>query len=272
VEPRQWLVFFQCLNFFFCFAIGACLGSFLNVCALRIPEGLSIVRPPSHCPRCGHSLPWYENIPILSFLILRGRCRSCKNPISWQYPLVEALTGVFFTVSALHFWAEPWKLGGFLILGGFCIVLSSIDIRTLTLPNAVVFPLMAAATLFAPWNPWLGTRWDSRLVDMVLGFLVGAGILFLFGWLGTLALGKDALGGGDIKLLGVLGMVLGWQGALDGLFFGSLLSGLWGGSLILSGRLKAKTPLPYGPFLCAGCLATALWPFLGLSFWMAVRS
>jgi leader peptidase (prepilin peptidase)/N-methyltransferase len=143
--------------------------------------------------------------------------------------------------------------------------------RTLTLPNSVVFPLMAAATLYAPWNPWLGNRWDIRLVDMVLGFLAGAGILFIFGWLGTWILGKDALGGGDIKLLGALGMVLGWQGALDGLFLGSLLSGLWGGGMILTGRLKSKSPLPYGPFLCAGCLLTTLWPNLGLSFWMVLR-
>ncbi len=259
------------LNLFFYFSLGACLGSFFNVCALRIPQGLSIVTPPSRCPNCGHSLAWYENIPILSFLALKARCRSCSKPISWQYPLVEALTGVFLAVSVMRFEAEPWRLCGFVILGGFCIVLSTIDVRTLTLPNAVIFPLMAAATFFAPWNPWLGTHWGARLVDMVLGFLVGAGILFLFGWLGTLILGKDALGGGDIKLLGALGMVLGWQGALDGLFFGSILSGVWGVSLIATGRLKAKTPLPYGPFLCAGCLATTLWPYLGLSFWMTLR-
>ncbi len=261
----------QALPVLFYFAVGACLGSFLNVCALRIPEGLSIVRPPSRCPRCGHTLPWFENIPILSFLALKGRCCSCANPISWQYPLVEAMTGLLFAVSAVRFDADPLKLGGFLILGAFCIVLSTIDIRTLTLPNAVVFPLMAAATLYAPWNPWLGTRWDARLMDMILGFLVGAGILFLFGWLGTLILGKDALGGGDIKLLGALGMILGWQGVLDGLFLGSILSGIWGASMILTGRLKVKTPLPYGPFLCAGCLVTALWPILGLSFWMILR-
>ena len=100
---------FPCLNSFFYFAAGACLGSFLNVCALRIPEGLSIVHPPSRCPRCGHSLTWYENIPILSFLVLRGRCRSCSKAISWQYPLVEALTGLFFALSASRFEAEPWS-------------------------------------------------------------------------------------------------------------------------------------------------------------------
>ncbi len=271
MDSSQGLLFLQAVKLISFFAVGACLGSFLNVCVLRIPEGLSIVRPASRCPGCGHSLSWYENIPLLSFLFLRGRCRSCSKPISWQYPLVEAVTGLLFVLSAWRFGEDPLKLAGFLVLGAFCIVLSFIDIRTMTLPNAVVFPLMAVATLYAPWNAWLGARWDARLVDMVLGFLVGAGILFAFGWVGTLLLGKDALGGGDIKLLGALGMVLGWQGILDGLFFGSIISGLLGGFLILSGRIKAKTPLPYGPFLCLGCLAAALWPFLGISFWMTMR-
>jgi len=271
VDNPHWLLFFQTIGFLYFFVAGACMGSFLNVCALRIPEGQSVVRPPSRCPQCGHSLPWYENIPILSFLILKGRCRSCAKPISWQYPLVEALTGFFFTVSAYRFEGDYLRLGAFLVLGCFCIVLSTIDFRTMTLPNAIIFPLMALSTLYAPWNPWLGFRWDMRLVDMILGFLAGAGILLLFGWFGSLILGKDALGGGDIKLLGALGMVLGWQGALDGLFLGSIFSGLWAGFMILSGRLKAKTPIPYGPFLCAGCLAAGLWPFLGLTYWMILR-
>ncbi len=271
MDPNHWLMFDQALEFGFYFFIGACFGSFLNVCALRVPAGLSIIRPPSRCPQCGHLLAWHENIPLFSFLFLRGRCHACHTPISWQYFLGESVTGLLFALAAFRFEADPLRWGGYWALAGFCVVLSSIDMRTLTLPNSVVFPMMAAATLYAPWNPWLGNRWDTRLVDMVLGFLAGAGILFIFGWLGTWILGKDALGGGDIKLLGALGMVLGWQGALDGLFLGSLLSGIWGGGMILTGRLKAKTPLPYGPFLCAGCLLTTLWPNLGLSFWMVLR-
>ncbi len=271
MDPNAWILFYQSLGLFFYFGIGACVGSFLNVCSFRIPEGLSIVRPPSRCPQCGHGLSWHENIPILSFLFLRGRCRSCRNPISLQYPLVEIVTGLLFALSAHQFQTEPVRLAGFLVLVGFCVLLSSIDARTMLLPNAIVFPMMAAATLYAPWNPWLGSRWDARLVDMLTGFFTGAGILFIFGWLGTWILGKDALGGGDIKLLGALGMVLGWQGVLDGLFLGSLISGLWGGGLMLGGRLKSKTPLPYGPFLCMGCVLTALWPNTGLSFWLSFR-
>lgn len=271
MNPNTLLSIDQSLPFVAFFLAGLCIGSFLNVCILRLPAGLSIVTPPSRCPKCETPLIWRDNIPLLSFFLLRGRCRYCGHPISPQYPAVEALTGFYFAFVFFHFQADPLRLVWALCLGTFCILLSAIDIRTMTLPDRIVLPAMALFGFAAYLNPWLGTGWKERAGTMVTGFFVGGGVLYGMGWIGTLILKKDALGGGDIKLMAAIGMVLGWDRTLGGLFIGSILSGFCGLSLQAAGRLSRHSPLPYGPFLCAGCLAVLFYPQLGFMDWLGLR-
>lgn len=253
------------------FAIGAGIGSFLNVCILRLPAGGSLLHPPSRCPKCRTRLKWYDNIPLVSWLVLRGRCRACRKPISWQYPLVEGLTGLFFLLGFWKFGEEPLKLAFFLFLGTVSILLSGIDVKTLTLPDKIVFSWMTAALVSASFNPWLGEDWKGRWSSLVLGFLVGGGCLWGISLLGARLFKREAIGGGDIKLMAALGMFLGWEPAINGLFVASVLCALWGGTLLALDRIKPKTPLPYGPFLCAGCLWVLWMPQAGLTHWMAPR-
>ena len=253
------------------FAIGSGIGSFLNVCILRLPAGGSLLSPPSRCPKCRKRLKWYDNIPLVSWLLLQGRCRNCRKPISWQYPLVEGFTGLFFALAFWKFGDEPLRLAFVLFLGTVSILLSGIDVRTLTLPDQILFPCMTAALLTASFNPWLGDDWKGRWSSLVPGFLVGGGFLWAFSLIGARLFKREAIGGGDIKLLAALGMYLGWEPAVNGLFLGSVLCALWGGTLLALGRVKPKTPLPYGPFLCAGCLLVLFVPQAGLTGWMALR-
>ncbi len=269
--PNIILSFFQFSPFIAFFFVGLCIGSFLNVCILRLPVGLSIVKPASRCPECKTPLKWSDNIPLMSYLFLRGQCRYCGHPISWQYPVVEALTGFYFSFVFFHFQADPLRMVWALCVGSFCILLSVIDIRTMTLPDRIVLPAMALFGFTAYFNPWLGTGWKERAGSMLTGFLVGGGVLYGMGWLGTFILKKDALGGGDIKLMAALGMVLGWDQTMGGLFIGSIISGLLGVSLQLTGRLSRQSPMPYGPFLCAGCLAVLFYPQLGFIYWLQTR-
>jgi leader peptidase (prepilin peptidase)/N-methyltransferase len=271
MNPDTLLSVVQFLPVLWFFMAGLCLGSFLNVCILRLPAGLSIIEPPSRCPKCKTPLRWWDNIPLLSYLFLRGRCRYCEYPISWQYPAVEVLTGFYFAFAFLHFQTDPLRLAWALGLGAFCIVLSVIDIMTMTLPDRIVLPAMALFGFTAYFNPWLGTGWKERAGTMLTGFLVGGGVLYAMGWLGTYILKKDALGGGDIKLMAALGMVLGWDRTMGGLFIGSILSGLLGLSLQATGRLSRQSPMPYGPFLCVGCLAVFFYPELGFIYWLRIN-
>ncbi len=246
---------------------GLTIGSFLNVCILRIPSGRSIVRPPSHCPRCKKRLKWRDNIPLLSFLLLRGRCRYCRKVISWQYPLVEAVTGVLFLWAYLKFSNSPLSLVILEIMVLVSILVSAIDLRTYTIPNKIVFPFLVSALCFAPFNPFLGGRWPDRVESALLGFLTGGGVLLLMAWLGEKFLKQEAMGGGDIKLLASFGIFVGWERVIDALFAGSITAGFLGLLLMLTGRLKPKSPIPFGPFLCAGVLSTIFFEKFRLMVW-----
>jgi leader peptidase (prepilin peptidase)/N-methyltransferase len=268
MDPQISLFFSKWFPFFLVLLFGLSLGSFLNVCILRIPKGQSIVRPASRCPRCKKSLKWWHNIPVISFLLLRGRCGFCGLKISWQYPLVELLTGLYFCFVFTLFQGDPTRLAFLWALGFLAILLSGIDIKTMTLPDGIVLPAMAVSAVLSPLNPWLGGDWQGRMKAVGLGFAMGGGILWVVAWAGSVIFKKEALGGGDIKLLAFLGMVLGWEDAVNGLFIASILGGLVGGSLLLSGRLKSRAPIPFGPFLFIGCLLYVFYPLLGLTYWV----
>ncbi len=231
--------------------LGAMIGSFLNVCIHRLPRGESVVSPRSHCPRCGRALPWYENIPVLSWLFLGGRCRGCRERISLQYPLVETAAAALSAGSWLRFgpvWDTPVMILCLLILLAILVT----DLQTYTIPDVFSLGGLAAGIglSFLPGG--------AGPLQSVLGALAGGGLLYLTALAGRAALGREAMGGGDIKMLAMIGAFTGWQGVLFSVFAGSLA-----GSLVfgwINYVLKKKRLVPFGVFLALGA---GLYVFLG---------
>jgi len=213
------------------FVLGLAVGSFLNVVIARVPEGLSIVRPGSRCPRCGHVLRWYENIPLVSWLALRARCSGCAQPISWRYPAIELLTGLLFVLAgALLGWT--WELAAALLMFGFLIPLTFIDLDHWLLPHQLTFPGIAAGVLIAIPMGW------PRVRDAALG--AAAGYLLFWGmeWIGEKVFKKEALGGGDKDLLALIGAFLTYK-SLPAVIFLSSLQGSVIGLALLAARGRA---------------------------------
>ncbi|MFY9941474.1 MAG: prepilin peptidase [Desulfobacterales bacterium] len=230
------------------FILGACIGSFLNVCIYRIPLSKSIVAPGSMCPRCGSSIRFYDNIPILSYLWLRGRCRQCRTPVSLRYPLVELLTALLFTAVAHRFGASV-EAGIYMAFSAVMVTITFIDIDHRIIPDRISLPGILLCFLAALALPNMG--WKAAL----LGILVGGGTLFVVAWGYSLLTGKEGMGGGDIKLLAMIGALLGWQGVVFTIFSASLLGTVVGLGLMVRTRSDMKLAVPFGPFLAAGALA-----------------
>jgi leader peptidase (prepilin peptidase)/N-methyltransferase len=238
------------------FLLGACLGSFFNVLIYRLPREESIVRPASRCPTCGRPVRAWENVPIVSFLLLRGKCAGCGSGISWRYPAVEAASGVGFLLIA---WADG---PGFILLRdlvffSLLVPIVFIDIDHRIIPDELSLGGLAAGILlsFLPGGDWKGA---------LAGVALGGGILFVTAAVYHKVTGIEGLGGGDVKLLAMIGAFLGWRGALFTIFFGSLL-GVAGGLVAMrKGDEGLKTAIPYGPYLCAAALFAR---FLGDFVW-----
>lgn len=228
---------------------GAAVGSFLNVVILRLPEeGISIVYPASHCPKCKHPLSWYENIPVLSYIVQRGKCRHCRTSISIQYPVVEIVMAVLTAAIVLHFGLTVAAAGYFLFTAALVSIIY-IDIHHQIIPDIISIPGIAAGFLFSFINPYVD--W----LDSLIGILAGGGILYLVALLYFLIRKQDGMGGGDIKLLAMLGAFLGWQ-ALPFIIFASSLSGSIIGIMILAFQQKdSQTRIPFGPFLSISAIA-----------------
>jgi leader peptidase (prepilin peptidase)/N-methyltransferase len=235
--------------------VGLVVGSFLNVVIWRVPRGESVVSPPSHCPGCDRPVRPRDNIPVLSWLLLRGRCRDCGEPISPRYPLVEAGTAVVFVLLAAAIGIEP-DLPAFLYLGAIGVALALIDIDVKRLPNVIVLPSYPVALALLGVAALVDSRWDD-LLRAVLGMVALYALYFL------LALVYPAgMGFGDVKLAGVLGLYLGWLGwaeVVTGGFLGFLFGGVVGGALMFAHRAGRKSMLPFGPFMLAGALVAILW-------------
>jgi leader peptidase (prepilin peptidase)/N-methyltransferase len=229
---------------------GLMIGSFLNVCVYRLPRRESIVWPASHCTGCNRPLAWFENIPLVSWLVLRGRCRTCGQQISIVYPLVELTTGVVFAGGVLIYGLSPLL---FVRLAFACalIVLFVIDLQHRILPNAITLPGIAAgfaASLFLP------PGWLSSLI----GIVAGGGILFAIAEAYYRVRGIEGLGMGDVKMLAMIGAVLGWPLMLLTLVFASFAGSVIGVGLIASGRGGMQAALPFGTFLALGALVAAI--------------
>jgi leader peptidase (prepilin peptidase)/N-methyltransferase len=266
--------------FHFMFAVlafvwGACLGSFLNVCIYRIPRELSVVKPRSHCPHCGKMIPWYLNIPLVSYLALRGKCRYCGVAITSRYFVVELLVGVLFLLVWLKFDFQDgtrllglvpitdwrlvpvyWLMLSGLVLGTF------VDFEHLIIPDRVSLGGIVAGVLLSAAVPSLhgATTVVDALRASALGAAVGWGSLWAVGVIGKLMFRKEAMGFGDVKLLGAIGAFAGWQGVLFTIVGSSLFGSLVGVTLVLTGRKAMQSRIPYGPYLA---LAALLWVFWG---------
>jgi leader peptidase (prepilin peptidase)/N-methyltransferase len=270
------------------FIFGLALGSFANVCIWRIPRREEVVIRPSYCPSCQAVIKWHMNIPVLSYLILGGKCRSCRNRISIQYPIVELIGGLLFAAAYLKLGLD-WRLAGYLPFLWLLLVIAAIDIRHYIIPDAlsltglclglafgIVGTFFTAFNLsvfgfndpFALW-PWL---------DSLLGLVTGGGLIWLSAWGGEKIFRQEAMGGGDIKLAAFIGAFVGWQAVLMVLFLSFLLGTLVGVPLLLLGKVKkttevfkdhpqdqpAKAMVPFGPFLA---LAAVIVLLAGKSLW-----
>ena len=247
--------------------LGLLIGSFLNVCIARLPKSESIIRPPSHCPNCQRPIRWYENIPVVSWLALRARCAGCGQPISWQYPLVELITGVIWALSFAAF--EPFNAVRVAVFTTVLLGIAITDYRHYVIPDAfTVFGLgwglatAFAGTLIGDIGPFAG------VYDALVGACVGAGAIAIAGWLGEIALRKEAMGFGDVTLMAVVGAALGPGRALATVFVGALLGAIVFLLLvypIVWARARARqTPfaaplVPFGVFLAPAAVLTLLW-------------
>ena len=225
---------------------GAVVGSFLNVCIHRIPEGKSIVSPPSSCPDCNKPIPFYDNIPIISYIILRGRCRNCKNTISLQYPLVEAVTGFFSIVLFKQFGLSPQFFIYFVFISGL-IVITFIDLKYQIIPDIISLPGIGIGLLASYFLP-------HGILNSLIGILVGGGSLFLVAFGYYFVTGREGMGGGDIKLLAMIGAFLSWQGVIITIFVGSFVGAIIGSILMIVKGKDSKYAIPFGPFLAFGGL------------------
>ena len=223
---------------------GALIGSFLNVCIHRLPRGASIVWPASACPGCRRELSWFENVPIVSYAFLGGRCRTCKTAISIRYPVIEALTAALFAVAWWYYGAGP-LLASRLIFGCALIVLFAIDLEHHLLPNVITLPGIVIGFMFSFVNP---PGWK----DALIGILVGGGGLFLIAEGYYRIRHEEGLGMGDVKMLAMVGAFLGWQLTLLTLMLASFAGTIIGVGMIASGRGTMKYALPFGTFLAIG--------------------
>jgi leader peptidase (prepilin peptidase)/N-methyltransferase len=219
----------------------------LNVVIVRLPLKESVIRPGSHCLACMAPIRWFDNVPLLSYLWLKGRCRACGSRIGWRYPVVEGVTAAVFALSALHF-GPTLRLFPALLFLSALVALTAIDLEHQLIPDRITLPGIGAgflASLLIPRPGW----WES-----LLGILVGGGIFLLI----ILASG-GGMGGGDMKLAAMLGAFLGWKLALVAIFLGVFAGGLVAIVLLVSGRRRRKDPVPFGPYLTLGAFVGLFW-------------
>lgn len=232
--------------------VGLCVGSFLNVVIARLPASRSIVRPGSACLHCGMLIVWYDNLPLLSYLLLGGRCRGCKVPISSRYPLVELSTaGLFLLASVAFGWSI--QLLSALVLVSLLVAITAIDFDHQIIPDVLSLPGIAVGFLLSLAPGQIG--W----MDSALGAVVGAGVFVVIIVGSSLVLGQPGMGVGDVKLGGMLGAFLGWKLTLLSILLSMLIGGPLAATLLATGRKGRKDPIPFGPFLALSGVISLFW-------------
>ncbi len=238
----------------FVFLYGLILGSFTNVMIYRIPAKKSLSFPPSTCPGCETRIQWYDNIPVLSWLFLRGRCRTCSMKIDIQYPLIELLTGILMLTIFFVFGATVELLFMSIVLI-ILLAIAVIDLRTMIIPNGLVLALLIIGVLYAAVRLIFPDMFMHTMTiwEPIIGFFAASLPLYLIA-----VITKGGMGGGDIKLMAVAGIFLGWKGVLVAMIIGSLVGAIVGLTLIALKIKKRKDMIPFGPFLCLGILFAAI--------------
>ncbi len=259
------------------FIFGTVIGSFLNVCIYRLPKEESIVYPGSHCTLCNEPISFYNNIPILSYLFLRGKCSKCNSKISFRYPLVEILTGLLFLATVWSFGLSIETLF-YLIFISALIPITFIDLEHMIIPNVITYPGIIVGILYnalkTDWNYSLELINNFSLgmqnfflllsevpiLDSIFGVILGGGILLLIAYVYEVVKKRQGMGMGDVKLLAMIGAFFGWEGVLFVIFLGSILGSVIGISIIIAKRGDLKYALPFGPFLS---IAAVIFIFTG---------
>lgn len=231
----------------FLFIFGLILGSFLNVCIYRIPLKISIVNPPSNCPECSEKIRFYDNVPVISYIILLGRCRHCRQPIPIRYPLVELMMGLL-SVSLFIKYGLSCSYFLFLIFTAVLVVISFIDLQHRIIPDIISIPGIILGLIIAFLMPHI-TWYDS-----LIGMIGGGGILYLVAVIFEWLIKKEGMGGGDIKLLAMIGAWMGWRPLPFIILISSLIGTIIGGGSLLFTRQGLRTRIPFGPFLALGAL------------------
>lgn len=234
------------------FILGLIVGSFCNVCIYRIPRNESIIYPASHCPKCSTTILAKDNIPLLSYILLKGRCRNCGSKIFIQYPVVEFLTGLIYVIIYLIYGFSIQFLI-YIILLSALIIITFIDLNEKIVPDVISLPGIVIGLILSFFVPYIS------FINSALGVLVGGGIILIIGLVGLAIFKKEAMGGGDIKLVAMIGAFLGWRYIIISIFLGFFLGALIGIILILS-RIKSREDVvPFGPFIVLGSIITLLW-------------
>jgi leader peptidase (prepilin peptidase)/N-methyltransferase len=231
--------------------LGLALGSFFNVCIGRLPAGESIVFPGSRCPSCRTPIRWYDNVPVVSWLVLGGRCRACREPISARYPIVEAATALAFVLQAWMFLDQPVLLVQRLVFTSMLVILFGTDLETQRLPNVITLPGIPIGLAFALVVP-------PGVMDCAIGAAGGGGVLWLLRWAWKRATGVEGMGLGDVKMLAMIGAFLGWQQVWTVGFLASLAGAIVGIGLAVLGKRSLQSRLPFGTFLALAAYVASL--------------
>ncbi|MBP1927332.1 leader peptidase (prepilin peptidase)/N-methyltransferase [Sedimentibacter acidaminivorans] len=231
---------------------GLIIGSFLNVCIYRIPRGESIAWPGSHCPTCSHSLSWYDNIPLFSYLLLKGKCRYCRTSISAQYPVVESLNAVLYIIMYLKFGFGADFIF-YSLISSVLLSIIFIDLKEMIIPDSLVLSILALSVIHKAVN-YFFYGISLELIDSFLGLILAGGL-----FAAIVIISRGGMGGGDVTLIGALGFVLGVKYILLCIFL-SFISGAIISMVLLATKIKTrKDPIPFGPFIVLGFFITSLW-------------
>jgi leader peptidase (prepilin peptidase) / N-methyltransferase len=243
---------------------GALIGSFLNVCILRLPKEESIVWPGSHCPQCKTPIQFYDNIPLVSYILLKGRCRHCHRAISFQYPLIEGITALTSLILFMKFGPSLSYLFYFLFVAAL-IVVTVIDLYHQIIPDVISLPGIGVGLLASLILPQL------TFFDSLKGLILGGGSLFVVATLYQWLFKREGMGGGDVKLLAMIGAFLGWKSVILTILLGSLIGSIIGISVMILKGKDFKYAIPFGPFLSLGAVLSLFYGSEIVSWYLGLR-